>query len=905
MVDLGRRRWWVRAEARRRAAPALVALWAAAVVAACASAPPAAPPPAREAEAAAPAAGMATAQPAATEAAPVEIGSLTLREGAPEVYLEVRASGPLVWTSFRDPEGRLVVELPNSVPGARVGNLAPATGLVSRVEVERERRANRPLTRLVVATRREVEHSVVGQGDALSVRLEPLAAASTVALAYEPLPDAEEAAGDVEDVERVEDEMAAGRLSSLLEDDVRQASAAAAEPDLEAEGYEAAAEEPAEPARPMTWSGSEEPAALAAGTPDRPFVAPPPTGAPAGRLDGVEVDSSGPAAVVRVEGDGQFAYSTFALADPHRFVIDLDGVINEAPAATVPVGGGGVERVRVAQFRTSPAPVSRVVFDLASPTVPRIERTERALIVRFNGNGPAYAAAAPAAVPAPAAVVSAPAPPPQEPEDEAVVISVETDEPEEVEVRVIERPAPRPDPPAPRPQGQPEPREPMPPAESDLDLYGGEAIEITTPPSPVSPVQSFAARTVGPTGSKEYVGELVSFTLRDADLVETLRSFAAISGLNMVIQPGVRGTVTVELNDVPWDQAFEQILRLHGLWYEVEGNIMRIAPTSVLQEEAATRQRLAQSRELSVPLTTVMRRLSYASAGAVQGLLRQAILSRRGSVIVDSRTNTLIIKELPEYMPTVIALIENLDIAEPLVMIEARIVETRKNFTRTLGIDWGFSGVSAPEFGNTTGIQFPNQGTVGGGVNLATGGENAFLDISLGNVLNTFNLDLALTAAENEGLVNILSAPKVQALNNQQASIQSGFQIPIQTVANNTVSVQFVNATLKLDVTPQVTAEGTVLMDINIQKRNPEFGLAIAGSPNAPISTKEASTRVLVRDGGTTVIGGIYEVSTNQGEDRVPGLANIPILGYLFKNRRREDTNNELLIFITPRVIKL
>jgi len=904
MVELGTTRWWVCAGARRRAAPAVAALCAAAVVAGCASAPPAAPPPAPGAAAAG---GAATAAPAGEpQAATAEIGSLTLREEAAEVYLEVRASAPLVWFSFRDPEGRLVVELPNSVPGAKVGDLAPATGLVSKVAVERERRADRPLTRLVIATRREAEHSVVGKGDSLAVRLEPLAAASTVALAYEPLPDAEE-----EIAEEPAEEEEVGRLASLLEEEV--AATAGAEPELAAEIYdefdETAAAEPAEPARPMTWSPAEEPAApyaapaaSAGGTPERPFVAPPPTGAPAGRLGGVEVDSTAPSAVVRVVGDGQFAYSTFALSDPDRFVIDLDGVINEAPSSTVPVGGGGVDRVRVAQFRTAPDPVSRIVFDLATPKVPRIERTERALIVRFNGNEP-HAAVAPAAS-RPAATVSALAPyvppppePQDEPEDDEVVVSVETDEPEEVEVRVIERPEPRP----PAPQRQPPPREPMPAAESDLDLYGGESIEITTP----SPTQTFATRTVEATGERQYVGELVSFTLRDADLVETLRSFAAISGLNMVIQPGVRGTVTVELNDVPWDQAFEQILRLHGLWYEVDGNIMRIAPTSVLQDEATTRQRLAQARELSVPLTTVMRRLSYSNAGAVSGLLRQAILSRRGSVIVDGRTNTLIIKELPEYMPTVISVIENLDIAEPLVMIEARIVETRKNFTRTLGIDWSFGGVSAPEFGNTTGIQFPNQGTVDGGVNLATGGDNAFLDISLGNVLNTFNLDLALTAAENEGLVNILSAPKVQALNNQRASIQSGFQIPIQTVANNTVSVQFVNATLKLDVTPQVTAEGTVLLDIDIQKRNPEFGLAIAGSPNAPISTKEASTRVLVRDGGTTVIGGIYEVSTNQGEDRVPGLANIPILGYLFKNRRREDSNNELLIFITPRVIKL
>jgi len=915
MVELGRRRWWSRTGVRGRAASAAAALCAAAAVVACASNPPAAPLPADGAGGAASAAAAGEAAQPAAETAPAEITSIALREGAPEVYLDVRASSPLVWTSFRDPEGRLVVELPNSVPGARVGDLAPATGLVSRVEVERERRSNQPLTRLVVATRREVEHSVVGQGDSLAVRLEPLAAASTVALAYEPLPGEDEAADEPEaDLEEgldedLEEDVEAGRLSSLLEDDVGEASAGEAETAPEETAWEA----PAEPARPLAESAAEGPELAAAGTPERPFVAPPPTGAPAARLGGVAVERTGPAAVVRVEGDGQFAYSTFALADPHRFVIDLDGVVNEAPEATVPVGGGGVERVRVAQFRGGADPVSRVVFDLAAPEVPRIERTASALIVRFNGNGNGDGAAAGAyftAAPAPPPPTPSPsAMAPQEPDvedEEEVVVTVETEEPEAVELRVVERPEPRPIPPAPQPAlpARTQPREPMPPAESDLDLYGGEAIEITTPPSAA---QSFAARTVGPTGSKQYVGEPVSFTLRDADLVETLRSFAAISGLNMVIQPGVQGTVTVELNDVPWDQAFEQILKLHGLSYEVDGNIMRIAPTSVLQEEAAARQRLEQAQALSIPLTTVMRRLSYSNAGAVAALLQQAggILSQRGSVIVDGRTNTLIIKELPDYMPTVIAVIENLDVAEPLVMIEARIVETRKNFTRTLGIDWGFTGVAAPEFGNTTGIQFPNQGTVEGGVNLATGGNNAQLDISLGNVLNTFNLDLALTAAENEGLVNILSAPKVQALNNQLASIQSGFQIPIQTVANNTVSVQFVNATLKLDVTPQVTAEGTVMMDINIQKRNPEFGLAIAGSTNPPISTKEASTRVLVRDGGTTVIGGIYEVSTNQGEDRVPGLANIPILGYLFKNRRREDTNNELLIFITPRVIKL
>ena len=175
----------------------------------------------------------------------------------------------------------------------------------------------------------------------------------------------------------------------------------------------------------------------------------------------------------------------------------------------------------------------------------------------------------------------------------------------------------------------------------------------------------------------------------------------------------------------------------------------------------------------------------------------------------------------------------------------------------------------------------------------------------MGNVLNTFRLDMVLQAAETEGLINILSAPRITTLNNERATIQSGLQIPIQTIANNTVSVQFVNATLRLDVTPHVTAEGTVLMDINIQKREPQLAFAVVGATNAPISTKDARTRVIVRDGGTAVIGGIYEVSSDRGEDRVPGLANIPILKHLFKNKRRNEENEELLIFITPRVVKL
>ena len=175
----------------------------------------------------------------------------------------------------------------------------------------------------------------------------------------------------------------------------------------------------------------------------------------------------------------------------------------------------------------------------------------------------------------------------------------------------------------------------------------------------------------------------------------------------------------------------------------------------------------------------------------------------------------------------------------------------------------------------------------------------------MGNILNTFNLNTILQAAENEGLINIVSAPSVTTLNNTPASIQSGLQIPVQTVTNRTVSVQFVNATLQLTVNPQVTAEGTVILEINVAKRTPQLAFAIVGASNAPIATKEANTTVIVRDGGTAVIGGIYEVSTNQNQDRVPGLANIPVLGHLFKNRSRNEDNDELMIFVTPRIVRM
>jgi type IV pilus assembly protein PilQ len=822
------------------------------------------------------AAGASVGESATTASASAEIRTLDLREGAPEVFIDLEASAPLVWTSFRNTDGQVVVELPNAVPRAGLSGLNPEEGLVSSLAVENGMEGSRPMTRLVIGTRHEVEHAVSADGNRLQIRLqpvEPAQAASGSGLTFEPL---------------------------------------AAEDTGDATGDAGGDSEPA-PAAPRQAA-----APTASGTPDQPATGPAPAGSAATRIEGIEVLTSDGGAVIRIAGDGEFPYSTFALEAPSRFVIDLDGVINRSSRATMTVDGGVVERVRVAQFKPQPRPVSRVVFDLRSAVVPVIERTADALVVSFPAAGEAVARSASA--------VSAPAPDPAPMEMEAAP-RIET-----------ERPAPMDDPApapasdldlAPRPAAAVAQARPLSGIEVEEAPATPPVLAQTRQPSAsvtVQPAAPAGPREVAPTGGsstlavdgfqstalgeteKVYTGEPIDLRVANSDVTEVLRTFAQISGLNIVVQPGVQGQVTAELDNVPWDQALEQILKINGLSYELEGNVMRIAPIAILRQEAQEKQQLAQAQALSIPLRTVFRRLSYADSNQIATLLRSGqagLLSQRGSVIVDQRTNSLIIKELPQYMDTVISVIDRLDTPEPQVMIEARIIETTKRFTRDIGIQWGFDGIASAATGNTTGLLFPNNIDAGGGVNLPGGGDAGTIALRLGNVLNTFQLDLALQAAESEGLINILSAPKVATLNNQPASIQSGVQIPIQTIANNTVTVQYVNATLQLNVTPQVTAEGTVMMDIQIQKREPQLAFLVPGATNAPISTKEASTRLLVRDGGTAVIGGIYRVSTDQGEDRVPGLSNIPIIGHLFKNRSRREENEELLIFITPRVIKI
>ena len=836
-----------------------------------------------------PARGVLMAAEGPAPGNPLEIVSLSLDQEERTARLDIGTDGTLVWTTYRDANDDLVVELPNSAPAAAVTDLFRSEGIVESVVVETEG----GLTRLVVSTRVEAEHSVSAEGSRLQLDLYPAGEARA------------SAPSDDEPLEPV----AAPETTQVAE---AQPEEQPAEEPVEPAAEEAAAAAVEAWNEPAPVEPEPEIAASAAAAEPEQLDVHSPTGIAATQLHDVTIDSAAGKTTVEVHGDGEFFYSTFRLDDPARFVVDLIGVANLAPTSAYDGSGTPVERVRVAQFKAQPDMVSRVVIDLSESTAPELTVLPDSLLLTFNGIG------APPAPPEPVATEPGTTEPDAEgfeavgaedgaPEmlDEPLVpapvqvaaLQEEGEEPmmEEEDVMVEPMPAPAP-PPAPMPTPRP-----ATPATSSL---AGESITLANQPEQA--VQGFGSRELGG-GDKVYYGEPMTLSLKDADIKDLLRSFAQLSGLNIIVQPGVSGTVTVEFVDVPWDQALEQILKINQLGYEIEGNVMRVAPISVLREEAEEEQRLRQAQAQAVPLTTILKRVSYASARDVERVLRtgsNSVLSDRGTVIVDERTNTLIITELPQFINTVVAVIESLDIPEPQVMIEARIIETTKTFTRTLGIAWGFDAISSAATGNTTGLVFPNNGAVEGAVALANPGSGT-LGITLGNVLNTFNLDIALQAAESEGLINILSAPKITTLNNETASIQSGLQIPIQTVANNTVSVQFVNATLRLQVTPHVTAEGTVLMAIDIQKREPLLGLAPQGSTNAPISTKDARTNVIVRDGGTTVIGGIYEVTTDEGEDKVPGLSRVPILKHLFKNSSQREENEELLIFITPRVVRL
>ncbi|HJQ36851.1 MAG TPA: type IV pilus secretin PilQ, partial [Thermoanaerobaculia bacterium] len=595
---------------------------------------------------------------------------------------------------------------------------------------------------------------------------------------------------------------------------------------------------------------------------------------------------------VRIAADGALKYKAFRLEQPSRLVIDLDGVKNVSKKSAVAVDDELVKRVRVAQFQPT---VARVVIDLAHKSEYTINQNGDELLVAFNGVARASSPtpqSAPEARATPAAAtvtVTEKAAPADIPSQVPVMVADKTHAPvwrvpepaSKGAKKVISAPMDQ----APPPQQQ---------TTTTEDVFNEPAV-----PGAVRTLSGSRTLSGGP---RVFTGEPISLNLKDADLKDVLRTFAELTGLNMAIDPGVGGSVTVDFQDVPWDQALDIILRQNSLTFTIEGNVMRIGTVDRIAAETAAQRRLADEERLNVPLTTLSFKLSYARALEVQTLLRE-IASPRARIIVDSRTNQLIISEIPAYLQTMQNLITTIDIPTRQVMIEARIVETSRTFLQQWGFTWGFGGDLDPALGTGTGLVFPNRINFTGGP-FAFAAGNSVLSFHFFDVLGAFDLDFALSAAEAQGYTKVVSAPRVTTQDNTPAQIQSGFQIPYQTRINFTTTVQYLDATLQLQVTPQITEAGTVIMDIQVQKNQPATGLTIAGAAGTPLTTRSAKTKLMVRDGGTAVIAGIFQTTDDNAISRMPFVHNIPIIGALFRSHDVNSTHDELLIFITPRIVR-
>lgn len=417
-----------------------------------------------------------------------------------------------------------------------------------------------------------------------------------------------------------------------------------------------------------------------------------------------------------------------------------------------------------------------------------------------------------------------------------------------------------------------------------------------------------------------YVGRRVSFEFKDIDIHNLLRIISEVSKKNVIVADNVSGKVTIRLRNVPWDQALDLILKSKGLDKEEMGNILRIAPAKELEEERRLAAERAKSAHALEPLKVRLIPVNYATAAEVSTKVKD-LLSDRGSMSVDARTNVIIVKDTADALARAEGLVRRLDTQTPQVLIEGRIVEANTNFSRDFGIQWGGNVNLSPTSGNPTGLTFPSVVRVAGGstgdssggtadtpnfaVNLpaAVGtGAGGALGFVFGSAGGAVGLNLRLSAMESHGQIKTISAPKITTLDNNPATIAQGVSIPYSQTSGFGASTTFMEAKLELKVTPHVTADGSVLLQISATNNQPNAGVTGAsGQPS--ISKKEAQTQVLVKDGDTTVIGGIYTRSTSLAEASVPVLSKIPVLGWLFKKQSENDSRTELLIFITPRIV--
>jgi type IV pilus assembly protein PilQ len=624
-------------------------------------------------------------------------------------------------------------------------------------------------------------------------------------------------------------------------------------------------------------------------------------GATASVISSVAITQAPERASVRVEGEGPLEVHAARIQDPDRLVLDFRGTRLAVRNTVIPGVSAPVRGVRLGQFRPD---VARVVIDLTSASPYRISRDGLAVVVAFEAASQSPVAAAPTLKAA-------------------------------AEKTGVERSTFRYEVSGPRVAAAPSaklhrisaPRFALPGELTQpsvvLASFGGSS-QPARPNAQQAALQqsSNAAATVAnsqapPTSSaSKYTGEPISVNLKDVDLKDFFRLIHEISGLNVVLDPAVKGSLTIVLDEVPWDQALDIVLQNNGLDKQLSGNVLRIATHDTLKKEAETQRDLDKAQAEAVAPVTVTRVLSYGKAEKLRDTLKK-FLSQRGDILSDDRSNQLIIRDIPSVIPVIDNLIRQLDRKSQQVEIEARVVSASRAFAQDIGVQLGFAGTatngrSAIGGDTTVGISsisgttppppITAASTTSLPLNVNLGAGTPTSGLFLGHRSPNFAVDFFITAAESKGVGKLLSKPRVVTQNNEKAVIKQGQKIPIQTTINNTISVQFIDAVLKLEVTPQITAEGTVFMDVLVENTQIDQGIPrIQGVP--ALDTQSEETKILVADGGTVVVGGIIVSSQNVTTTEVPLLGSLPLIGHLFKRNNVSVSSNELLFFLTPRII--
>ncbi len=622
----------------------------------------------------------------------------------------------------------------------------------------------------------------------------------------------------------------------------------------------------------------------------------------------VSFSANGDSLEVKIAATEDTKFTYFELHSPHRLVIDFHGIQNTIGFKEKQIDNAGVDRVRTSFFNDKKRKATRIVFDLSDKAPYRVLEDGGGIVrIVFGPTARApenLTAGPPAFIPEPVSYSIPRAnlsairlsallepepvlPAPQAPPETAAAQVIEQAQAAAPLAQAVAQPQQAPaTPPAQQPQTQVTIIPPSPP-------------QVPTTPTPIP----------------QYPGEIISLELRDYDIKEFFSLIGEISGLNIVLDPGVAGVVNLRLVDVPWTQALDIVLKNYGLRGQLQGNVLRIASNATLQAEEAAQKALRDAQEQAVALETRTFLLSYTKAGEVATTLRNpGLLSARGNIIQDARTNSLIVTDIPSQFQKIDTMVKFLDTPSRQVEIEARLLQANKSFSRDLGNQIGFlygnrggNVITGLPQGGSPFARDPAPRATGGSAGTplisnfpaaATSGLS-FLIQAGGDIL----LDEIIGAAEARGTAKLISRPRVTVQNNMPASIQQGTQIPVQTNVNNTITVNFTSFTLNLTVTPQITEAGTILLTVNVVNSQPDFARAVNGVPS--VATQSANTTVLIPDGATAVIGGILIDTDSVNIRQVPGLGSLPLIGNLFKNTNTVKSTAELLFFITPRIKSL